>query len=88
MNKHDLVEALSSILPTKKEAQAAVDKIFNDISGALKDGQKVVITGFGTFTRIVTQTKRGHNPNTGEKLLIPPMKKVRFKQSKDFFNED
>ncbi|MCL2388856.1 MAG: integration host factor subunit beta [Elusimicrobia bacterium] len=88
MNKHDIAKSLAKILPTQKQAQEATDKVFDEISRALSDGQKVVITGLGTFSVIVTKTKRGRNPNTGEKLLIPPMKKIRFKQSKDFFNKD
>lgn len=87
MTKNDIAKALSAILSSKKEADEAVDKVFEEISDALKNGEKVVITGFGSFNMFVTQTKRGRNPKTGEALLIPPMKKIRFKQSKDFFDK-
>ena len=85
MNKNDLAHKLSKILTSKKEADAAVDKIFEEMSDALKNGEKVVITGFGSFNAFITKTKKGHNPKTGEALLIAPMKKIRFKQSKEFF---
>jgi nucleoid DNA-binding protein len=52
---------------------------------ALKDGQKVVITGFGSFNLKVTETKKGRNPKTGDIVMIPPKKKIRFKQSKEIF---
>ena len=58
MNKNDIAKTLSSLLGSKKEADAAVDKVFKEMSKALKNG---------------------HNPKTGEKLMIPPMKKIRFK---------
>ncbi|MDR3113173.1 MAG: HU family DNA-binding protein [Endomicrobium sp.] len=86
MNKNDLSKKLSKILTSKKEAEDAVDEVFKEISDALKNGEKVVITGFGSFNSFTTQTKKGRNPKTGEPLLIAPMKKIRFKQSKDFFD--
>ncbi|MCL1901569.1 MAG: integration host factor subunit beta [Endomicrobia bacterium] len=87
MNKNDIANSLASLLSSKKEADAAVDKVFDEISKALRNGEKVVITGFGSFNMFVTQTKNGRNPKTGEKLMIPPMKKIRFKLSKDFFDK-
>ena len=85
MTKNDIAKALAKILSSKKEADAAVDVVFEEMSSALKNGDKVVITGFGSFNMFVTKTKKGRNPKTGESLLISPMKKVRFKQSKEFF---
>jgi nucleoid DNA-binding protein len=87
MNKNDIANALTSLLSSKKEAEAAVDKVFEEMSAALRNGEKVVVTGFGSFNMIITQTKSGRNPKTGEKLLIEPKKKIKFKQSKDFFEK-
>ena len=86
MNKKDISNTLANMLSSKKEADEAVDKVFEEISSALKNGEKVVITGFGSFNMFVTKTKKGRNPKTGESLLISPMKKIRFKQSKELFN--
>jgi nucleoid DNA-binding protein len=69
----------------KKEAEAAVNKVFEEMSNSLKNRDKVVITGFGTFNMFETKTKLGRNPRTCEKFFIAPMKKIRFKQSKKFF---
>jgi len=85
MTKNDLVEKISSILPSKKEANIVVNELFDEIVSSIKNGEKVVITGFGSFNLITTETKKGRNPKTGESLMIPPMKKIRFKQSKDMF---
>ncbi|GHT51987.1 integration host factor subunit alpha [Endomicrobiia bacterium] len=86
MTKNDIAVALLKILSSKKEADAAINKVFEEISNALKNGEKVVVTGFGSFNIFETKTKNGRNPKTGEKLLIAPMKKIKFKQSKDFFD--
>ena len=87
MNKKDIARVLANMLSSKKEAEEAVDKVFEEMSSALKNGEKVVVTGFGSFNMFVTKTKKGRNPKTGESLLISPMKKIRFKQSKEFFDK-
>ena len=86
MTKNDLIDKISDILPSKKQATEAVNKMFEEIVLALKDGQKVVITGFGSFNLFTTKTKKGRNPKTGEAVIVAPKKKIKFKQSKDFFN--
>jgi nucleoid DNA-binding protein len=86
VTKNDIATALSKILSSKKEADAAVNKVFEEIINALKNSEKVVITGFGSFNVFETKTKNGRNPKTGEKLVIAPMKKIKFKLSKDFFD--
>jgi nucleoid DNA-binding protein len=85
MTKNDIARALSRILSSKKEAEAAVNKVFEEMSNSLKNGDKVIITGFGSFNMFETKIKLGRNPRTCEKLFIAPMKKVRFKQSKKLF---
>ncbi|MDR1928972.1 MAG: HU family DNA-binding protein [Endomicrobium sp.] len=87
MTKRDIVVMLSKILMSKREAYGFVNKVFEEMSNALKRGQKVIISGFGSFNVIETKTKNGRNPKTGEKLIIAPMKKIKFKQSKNFFEE-
>lgn len=85
MTKNDLIIQLAQVMPSKKYAAEAVNKIFEYITSALKDGQKVVITGFGSFNPKVSETKKGRNPKTGETVMIAPKKKIKFKQSKEFF---
>ncbi|MDR1522866.1 MAG: HU family DNA-binding protein [Endomicrobium sp.] len=87
MTKNDIACSLSKILSSKKEADIVVNKVFEEMSIAIKNGEKVIITGFGSFNMFETKTKNGRNPKTGQKLLISPMKKIRFKQSKDFFQD-
>jgi nucleoid DNA-binding protein len=86
MTKSDLIEDLAKVLPTKKDATEIVNRIFYKMLSAIKDGEKVVITGFGSFNLITTEMKKGRNPKTGESLYISPKKKIKFKQSKEIFN--
>ncbi|WP_413854527.1 HU family DNA-binding protein [Candidatus Ruminimicrobium bovinum] len=86
MTKNDLTDKISKMLPSKKEAIAVVNELFKQMQIALKDGQKVVITGFGSFNLITTKTKKGRNPKTGKTIILPPKKKIKFRQSKDFFD--
>ncbi|MFH1368886.1 MAG: HU family DNA-binding protein [Elusimicrobiota bacterium] len=83
MNKKHLVESLSRVLSTKTEAKASVDKIFAEIKKALKEGHKVVVSGFGSFTPFISRAKKGRNPKTGETIHLMPRRKVRFKQAKN-----
>ncbi|MCL2485130.1 MAG: integration host factor subunit beta [Endomicrobia bacterium] len=87
MNKKDIADSLTNILSSKKEAAEAVEMVFEEMSKALRNGEKVVITGLGSFNMFITKTKKGRNPKTGESLFIAPMKKIRFKQSKEFFDK-
>lgn len=83
MNKKHLIDSLARTLSTKTEAKSAVDRMFSDIKKALKEGHKVVISGFGSFTPFITRAKKGRNPKTGENIHVMPRRKVRFRQAKD-----
>ena len=85
MNKADLIESLTKVLSTKKEAKDAVERIFSEMRRALNEGHKVVISGFGSFYPFTTRPKKCRNPKTGEKMQIPPRKKARFHQAKALF---
>jgi nucleoid DNA-binding protein len=86
MTKNDIVISLCKILNSKKKAYMLVNKVFEEMLNSLKNGNKVVITGFGSFNMFETKLKKGRNPHTGERLFIPPIKKIRFKQSKKIFD--
>lgn len=86
MTKNDLIEKIAQIMPSKKEAAIVVNTLFDEMLKAIINGEKVVVTGFGSFNLLVTQTKKGRNPKTGEPILIEPKKKIKFKQSKEIFN--
>lgn len=84
MKKDDLVEALhkGANLPTKKQAQEIVEWFFDTITNALKKGDEVGITGFGTFKVVKRAARMGVNPKTGEKISIAAAKKPKFTAGK------
>ncbi|MDR0956948.1 MAG: HU family DNA-binding protein [Endomicrobium sp.] len=88
MTKNDIAVELSKGLCTKKEAIKIVNRVFEAIKNSLKRGDKVVVTGFGSFKICETKIKKGRNPKTGEDLIIGPKKKIRFRQAKKNLSDD
>jgi len=82
MNKSDLIEAVSKVTSTKKEAAAAVEAIIEAITKALKKKQTVTLPGFGTFTVVKRKPRKGRNPQTGEEIKIPAKKVPVFRPGK------
>lgn len=83
MNKQDLVKSLTRVLSTTKESRDAVETIFSAMRKALRSGDKVVISGFGSFHPQIVRAKKGRNPRTGETMQLAPRRKVKFRQAKD-----
>jgi len=67
---------------TKKEAGDIVSEVFELMTAALKDGNKVDITGFGKFEVKTRAARTGINPQTKEAIEIPASKIPGFKASK------
>ena len=67
---------------TKKEIYQIVSEIFEMIEETLKQGEKVQISGFGTFIVKDRKGKVGRNPRTGEEVPVPDRKVIVFKPSK------
>lgn len=83
MNKRDLAHIVAyETNLTRAGASAAVDALFNAVGAALKDGARVQIAGFGTFSVRERQARMGRNPRTGEPVSIPAAKAPAFKASK------
>lgn len=83
MNKYDLVNMLASKTGmTKKGAADALDSILDAIMDALRKGDKVTITGFGTYEVRQRKARVGRNPQTGEEITIPARKVAAFRAGK------
>ena len=67
---------------TKAQAGKALDATVNAISEALKQGDKITIVGFGTFSVGERAARVGKNPQTGERLEIKASKVPKFKAGK------
>jgi DNA-binding protein HU-beta len=70
MNKSDLVNEVAKVVETKKEAQAAVDCVFETITKTLKKKGIVTITDCGTFKVDKRKARKGWDPQTGEEIKI------------------
>jgi nucleoid DNA-binding protein len=89
MNKGDLVNEVAKVVSTKKEAQAAVDCVFDSITKALKKKDAVTLVGFGTFKVSKRSARKGRNPQTGEEIKIKAKNVPKFvagKALKDSIN--
>ena len=83
MTKKDLIELVAKKANlTNKAAREAVSAFINGIRDSLKRGEKVVITGFGTFSIRKRAERPGRNPKTGEKITIQARKAPGFTPGK------
>lgn len=84
MTKQDLVNAASTATGvTKKTASEVLEAVLSNITKALKKGENVTVTGFGTFRVSRRAARTGVNPrNPGERIKIPAMKLPAFKAGK------
>ena len=78
MNKGDLINEVAKVVSTKKEAQAAVDCVFNAITKILKKKGTVTLVGFGTFKVNKMKARTGRNPQTGEAIKIKAKNSPKF----------
>lgn len=84
MKKDGLVEAVmkAANIETKKQAQEAVDALFDTIVKTMGRGEEVAITGFGTFRVQNRAAREGRNPMTGAKIQIAASVKPKFRAGK------
>ncbi len=87
MNKTQLTEAVAAKTNLKKkEAEAAINQVFAAITQALVNGQKVQISGFGSFETKDRAARIGRNPHTHEEMEIPAFKSASFSPSRTLKN--
>ncbi|MBR4288508.1 MAG: HU family DNA-binding protein [Clostridia bacterium] len=87
MNKTQLTEVLATKTNMKKkDAEAAINNVFAAITDALVNGEKVQISGFGSFETKKRAARMGRNPHTHETMEIPAFKSAAFSPSKTLKN--
>ena len=84
MNKRELVDAISDRLGSKKAAAEAVDAILDTIQATVAKGEKVAITGFGSFEKADRPARTARNPATGKAIQVPATSVPKFKAGADF----
>jgi len=80
MNKSDLIDAMAADAGiSKAAAKAALDSLTSNVTGALKDGNKVALVGWGTWSVSNRAARTGRNPQTGKTIQIAAKNVVKFK---------
>lgn len=83
MNKTELINAVAEKAElSKKDAEAAVTAMIDAITGALVEGEKVQLVGFGAFEVKARAEHVGRNPQTKETITIAASKTPVFKAGK------
>jgi len=83
MVKADLVAVLADELEvSRKKAEAALNSVLEAVAVELEKGEKVVISGFGTFEVRTRVARSGRNPRTGETITVPEQKTPAFRAGK------
>lgn len=83
MNKTELVDAVAQVADLSKVvAGKALDAVLATVGKALKEGDSVVLTGFGTFSVRERPARTGHNPKTGKPMDLKASKTPVFKAGK------
>ncbi len=85
MNKDDLSKAVYEVHGGMSftEARKVVDLILDLVKKRLTAGEKVLLSGFGSFRVVKRRDRKGINPQTGGPILIPGRKVITFKPSKN-----
>jgi DNA-binding protein HU-beta len=80
MNKAELIDKIAEDAGVnKKQAAAALDSFTDTIAKTLKQGKKVTLVGFGTFSVSKRAARTGRNPQTGAAIKIKAKKVAKFK---------
>lgn len=84
MNKRELAESIYKKLDIKRfEAYSFIDLLIETIAEKLNEGNKIVMSNFGTFKVLQRQKKKVINPNDKKAMIIPRRKIVKFYPSKN-----
>ncbi len=83
MNKTELIAiAAENAGMTKKETERVLNAAIDAITAALVKGEKVQLSGFGSFETKDREARIGRNPHTKEAIDIPATRVPTFKASK------
>ena len=82
MNKEELIKELSNYLFDKQQAKIAVDSTLEIIKNSLQNGEKVVLSNFGTFKVKQSAPLAIKNPK-GQIIEVPSKRRIRFKPSEN-----
>jgi len=80
MNKSELVDSMANAGGiSKAAAEKSLNGLLDAVTDALKNGDKVTLVGFGTFSVTNRAARKGRNPQTGKEITINARNVARFK---------
>ena len=84
MNKNDLIKSIAqSAQISRVTAEMGLNGLPSALEAAMKEGQRVTLVGFGSFSVVDRAPRTGRNPKTGETVPIPSRRVVRFRPGKE-----
>lgn len=87
MNKRDIISKMSKDAGiTLDQAKKALAALVQGVSTALQRGERVTLSGFGSFEVRLRQERMGRNPKTGKVIKITAKRKVKFNPSHQLEN--
>ncbi|WP_037677611.1 HU family DNA-binding protein [Streptomyces griseus] len=84
MNKAQLVEAIADKMGGRQQAADAVDAVLDAIVRATVAGERVSVTGFGSFEKVERPARYARNPQTGERVRVKKTSVPRFRAGQGF----
>jgi DNA-binding protein HU-beta len=84
VNKAQLVEAIADKLGGRQPAADAVDAVLDAIVRAVVSGDRVSVTGFGSFEKVERPARYARNPQTGERVRVKKTSVPRFRAGQGF----
>ncbi len=84
MNKAQLVEAIADKVGGRQNAAEAVDAVLDAIVRAVVAGDRVSVTGFGSFEKVDRPARYARNPQTGERVRVKKTSVPRFRAGQGF----
>ncbi len=80
MTKGELIASVGKEAKlSRASAEKAINAFTNTVMKALKKGDKLALTGFGTFSVAKRRARTGRNPQTGKEIKIPATRVAKFK---------
>lgn len=84
MNKAELIDAMAADAGiSKAQAKSALDSFTGNVGNSLKEGGRVSLVGFGTFSVSKRNARTGRNPQTGATIQIAAKNVAKFKAGSD-----
>ncbi|TVZ57235.1 DNA-binding protein HU-beta [Lutibacter sp. Hel_I_33_5] len=84
MNKSDLIDAMAADAGiSKSAAKAALQSLTDNVAGSLKNGNRVSLVGFGSWSVSKRAARNGRNPQTGATIKIAAKNVAKFKAGSD-----